>query len=177
MRKLFFILILCGFNGPVGSVENPHQHSGLTGDGTVTLYNLHLEEKETIRFRDARGHYIMDGVERLNHILRCRADHQEIAMALPLLDVVDHLQDYYGVDEVQVISGYRSPQFNAALKSSGRKVATKSRHMHGQAMDIRLPGVSMRDVRNYLIANKVGGVGYYHDNNFVHVDVGPFRTW
>lgn len=170
-------LALFGFSDSVGSLEKPGSPAGLTGDGTLTLTHLNLNEKETIRFRDVRGRTIQEGVERLNHLLRCRGDHRETAMALPLLDIVDHLQDRFGVDEVEVISGYRSPSFNASLKEAGRKVASKSRHMHGQAMDIRLPGVSMREVRNYLVDQKVGGVGYYHGNNFVHVDVGPFRTW
>lgn len=179
MRVKFSILILLCLmlTGPAASVDVSHPATDLTGDGMLTLTHLNLNEKETIRFRDARGYTIKDGVERLNHLLRCRGDHRETAMALPLLDIVDHLQDRFGVDEVEVISGYRSPAFNASLKQAGRKVASKSRHMHGQAMDIRLPGVSMREVRNYLIEQKVGGVGYYHDNNFVHIDVGPFRTW
>lgn len=179
MRIKFFILILLclTLTGPAGSVDVSRSATGLTGDGTVTLTHLNLNEKETIRFRDAWGNTVQEGVDRLNHLLRCRGDHRETAMALPLLDIVDHLQDRFGVDEVEVISGYRSPSFNASLRRAGRKVASRSRHMHGQAMDIRLPGVSMREVRNYLVEQKVGGVGYYHDNNFVHVDVGPFRTW
>lgn len=178
MKTFFPILVLFGLFGfvlPAVSINEEHAH--LSGDGVISLYNLHLEEKEVVRFRDSEGHSIPDGMERINHLLRCRGTQKETTMALPLLDVVDHLQDKFGADEVQIISGYRAPEFNDRLKKAGRKVATRSRHMHGEAMDIRLLGVSMKEVRDYLVEKRVGGVGFYHDNNFVHVDVGPFRTW
>lgn len=149
----------------------------LKGDGILTLYNLHLDEKITAQYRLNNDRYDDEALGKINHILRCRSNHEEAHMELSLIELVDHLQDHFHVDTVFVLSGYRSPGFNAHLKKIGRKVASRSRHMSGQAMDIRLPGVSARHLRDYLLTLKIGGVGYYASNNFVHVDVGPFRTW
>jgi uncharacterized protein YcbK (DUF882 family) len=47
----------------------------------------------------------------------------------------------------QVISGYRSPKSNAALHKNSKGVATKSLHMQGKAIDIRVDGIHSRDIR------------------------------
>lgn len=147
------------------------------GDGVLSLYNVHLKETVTVEYRRGNGRYSDAGLEKINHLLRCRADNKETEMARDLIELVDHLQDHFGVRTVDVVSGYRTPSFNAYLKRLGRRVARHSRHMLGEAMDIRLPGVNMRTVRNYLVVLRTGGVGYYGRSRFVHVDVGPFRTW
>lgn len=152
------------------------QPKPLKGDGTLSLHNLHLGESVTVQYREG-GLYNPKGLEKIYNLLRCRGNQEKIDIALPLIELIDHLEDHFHVDTVHVISGYRSPKFNAHLKQIGRKVASRSRHMQGEAIDIRLPSVDMRKVRNYLVSLKTGGVGYYGRNNFVHVDVGPFRTW
>jgi uncharacterized protein YcbK (DUF882 family) len=79
-----------------------------------------------------------------------------------------------------IISGYRSPHTNALLRERGGAstgVASHSLHMVGQAIDIRVPGVRLEHLRNAAKALKIGGVGFYPDLNFVHVDVGRVRYW
>ena len=60
-------------------------------------------------------------------------------------------------------------------KSGG--VAKKSLHMKGQAIDIRLRGHDLRDVRAAALALRGGGVGYYAKSDFIHVDTGRVRRW
>ncbi len=76
-----------------------------------------------------------------------------------------------------VISGYRSPTTNAALREQGRGVASGSLHIVGKAIDIRVPGVALTVVRGSALALGAGGVGYYPRSDFVHVDVGRVRCW
>ena len=77
----------------------------------------------------------------------------------------------------EVISGYRSPSTNAKLAALGNGVAKHSFHMEGKAIDIRLADRRLVALRDTAIALQVGGVGFYAKSNFVHVDVGPVRTW
>jgi uncharacterized protein YcbK (DUF882 family) len=49
--------------------------------------------------------------------------------------------------------------------------------MYGKAVDIRLPGYSLRSLRNTAIELKQGGVGYYPYSRFLHLDVGDIRSW
>ena len=49
--------------------------------------------------------------------------------------------------------------------------------MKGQAADITLPGRPLRRLYEAALAMQLGGVGYYPDDNFIHVDVGRVRRW
>ena len=76
-----------------------------------------------------------------------------------------------------MISGYRSPQTNAGLHEKSSGVASKSLHMEGMAMDVRLPGRALAKLHDAAIALGQGGVGIYPTSDFVHVDVGRVRRW
>ena len=77
-----------------------------------------------------------------------------------------------------VISGYRSPTTNAFLRRTrAGGVAKRSLHMDGMAIDIRLPGVPLADLRDAAVSLQAGGVGYYPRENFVHIDTGTVRRW
>jgi uncharacterized protein YcbK (DUF882 family) len=77
----------------------------------------------------------------------------------------------------EVISGYRSPTTNAALRRRSEGVAARSLHMVGQAIDIRVGGVPLTALRAAALDVKGGGVGYYPTSNFVHIDTGRLRQW
>ena len=78
----------------------------------------------------------------------------------------------------QVISGYRCPITNDRLRRTrGGGVAKHSLHMDGMAIDIRLPGVALADLRDAAQSFQVGGVGFYKTENFIHVDTGRVRRW
>jgi uncharacterized protein YcbK (DUF882 family) len=56
-------------------------------------------------------------------------------------------------------------------------VAQKSQHLEGRAIDVRLRGVDTRELRNTALQLGRGGVGYYAQSDFVHVDTGRVRSW
>jgi hypothetical protein len=79
---------------------------------------------------------------------------------------------------INVNSGYRSPEYNASLSGS----AKNSYHMQGMAMDISWPGINATTREEFVrIARAQGfrGIGRYGPSagNFVHIDIGPERTW
>jgi uncharacterized protein YcbK (DUF882 family) len=63
------------------------------------------------------------------------------------------------------------------LRNRTTGVAKKSLHMQAMALDVRLPGVATDKLRDAALALKRGGVGYYAESDFVHVDVGRVRRW
>ena len=94
------------------------------------------------------------------------------------LDLLFELHAKVGAtDPFTVICGYRSPQTNASLRARSRGVAEHSLHMEGKAVDIRLPGVPLSTLYKAALELKAGGVGYYPASGFIHIDVGPIRTW
>ena len=77
----------------------------------------------------------------------------------------------------QIISGYRSPQTNSMLHAKSSGVASNSQHTLGKAVDVRLQGVDLRNLRMAALDVAAGGVGFYPQSNFVHVDTGRVRQW
>jgi uncharacterized protein YcbK (DUF882 family) len=98
-----------------------------------------------------------------------------------LLDLLHELHGTLETDQpFHVISGYRAPETNAMLRERGGShtgVASKSLHMVGKAIDIRLPGVKLEHLRAAATSLRLGGVGFYPTSNFVHVDTGRVRYW
>ena len=79
--------------------------------------------------------------------------------------------------EINVICGYRTPWSNRFLRRRSSAVAKHSLHMKAMAIDIRVPGVETSRLRDAALGLHRGGVGYYHREDFIHVDVGRIRRW
>jgi len=95
-----------------------------------------------------------------------------------LLDLLHALRTHTGSRKpYQIISGYRSPATNRMLHERSSGVATKSLHMSGQAIDIRVADVPLAQLRNAALSLQRGGVGFYPGSDFVHVDTGRVRAW
>ena len=79
--------------------------------------------------------------------------------------LLDELYRLYGQFEsrgnFEVISGYRSPQTNEALRHATSGVAEHSLHLRGRAIDVRLTSAKTDQLRDAAIAMQSGGVGYY----------------
>jgi uncharacterized protein YcbK (DUF882 family) len=111
-------------------------------------------------------------------LLRDHRANEAGRMDVQLFDQLTTLAEAAGVDpRFEVISAYRSPRTNAALRAAGRGVATRSLHMEGRAIDVRLHGVSCATLRDLAVRAAAGGVGYYRASNFVHLDTGRVRAW
>lgn len=124
------------------------------------------------------GRYIPESFERVKHLLRDFRTNEEHAIDPALLDILFQLQlEAHQDGPFEVISGYRSPQTNAALRSRSSAVAEHSLHMQGRAIDIRLRGFPTAKLRDIAIALQRGGVGFYPVSDFVHVDTGRVRKW
>jgi uncharacterized protein YcbK (DUF882 family) len=63
------------------------------------------------------------------------------------------------------------------LRHESGGVAANSLHTVGKAIDIRLPGRRLADLRRAALTLQLGGVGYYPKSDFVHVDSGRIRAW
>ncbi|NVD06820.1 DUF882 domain-containing protein [Vibrio sp. JPW-9-11-11] len=144
---------------------------------SLALTNLHTQEAlETCYFDGAQ--YVSRELRRINHLCRDFRRNEVHPMDKRLFDHISLIQAELGVEaEVQIISGYRSPATNEALRSRSSGVAKKSYHMLGQAIDFRLDGVELKRVKDVTRELKLGGVGYYPRSNFVHIDTGPVRYW
>lgn len=56
-------------------------------------------------------------------------------------------------------------------------MAQRSLHLEARAVDVRLPGVALADLRDAARSLQAGGVGFYPREAFVHLDTGRVRHW
>lgn len=144
---------------------------------TLSFEHLHTGERLRVTYFDGRQ-YEPDALRAIDHVLRDHYSGDTTTMDRALMDLLHELgRDLGSNGTVQVISGYRSPATNQRLATQGHGVASRSLHMEGQAIDLRVPGRRLRDVRRVALALGRGGVGYYPRSNFVHVDTGRVRWW
>jgi uncharacterized protein YcbK (DUF882 family) len=146
----------------------------------LKLYHLHTGESLDVVYRIGNT-YIPSAIDELNHFLRdsrtADVSHYDPKEFDLLHNLLTRLGKPHGV--IDIVCGYRSPWSNEYLRNIGPNtgVAKNSQHVQAKAIDIRVPGVKTRHLRDAALSLAAGGVGYYPRSQFVHVDVGPVRKW
>jgi uncharacterized protein YcbK (DUF882 family) len=146
-------------------------------DRELAFLNVHTGERLNATYWQ-RGHFLVDGLAEIDHLLRDFRTDDIKAIDTRLLDLLHAVnQKLDNPRPLHVISGYRSPETNAMLAARSSRVAKNSYHMKGMAIDVRVPEQDLRRLRAAGMALGRGGVGYYPESNFVHLDTGPARHW
>jgi len=147
-------------------------------EGRLTLLNVWTNERLDVTYRDEAGNYDLAALDDVNYLLRCHYTGEVGAIDVRVLEHVNLVQKKLGsLEEIHVISGFRSPEYNAMLVRTDRRVARNSLHMQGQAIDLLIPGISPTKLRQAALELRYGGVGFYKRSSYVHLDSGPFRHW
>ena len=143
----------------------------------LSFRHLHTGERLSLAYRAGDG-YNREALARIDHLMRDFRSGDIHPIAPQLLDLLADLQHSLGSkSEIEVISGYRSPETNATLAKRSNGVAKRSLHMRGLAVDIRLPDQNLETVYKTAREMRAGGVGLYRRSRFVHLDVGRPRFW
>jgi uncharacterized protein YcbK (DUF882 family) len=152
--------------------------AGVADSRALAFVHTHTQERIQLVYAVA-DHYVPDALATLNRFLRDHYSGDIGAIDPRLFDMLHQVQQLVGGSRpFEVISGYRCPATNAALRETrGGGVARQSLHMEGRAIDVRLPGVLLADLRDAAVSLKAGGVGFYPGSQFVHIDTGRVRRW
>lgn len=144
---------------------------------TLSFHHTHTGERLRVEyFRD--GRYRPEAMKRLKRFLADFRNGKGTDMDPRLFDILYEIRLETGSHgEFEVISAYRSPETNEMLRARGGGVAKKSQHLHGRAIDVRLTDVDTATLRDVALSLAAGGVGYYRDSDFVHIDTGRVRRW
>ena len=161
----------------------PADEAAVPDDGTkyeLKLHHLHSGESIDVVYR-VGDTYIPAAIEKLDYFLRDSRTQDEKAYDPREFDVLHTVMARLGRPEgvIDIVCGYRTPWSNNFLRTRSRHtgVAKNSQHVQAKAIDIRVPGVQTRTLRDVALSLDAGGVGYYPRSQFVHVDVGPVRRW
>ncbi len=154
-----------GFLRGGGDVRRLHMHNARTGETMDTIYWV-------------EGKYVREALAEINFFFRDwrrnevkYIDNRTVDIIAATGNLVDSREPFL------LLSGYRSPATNAALRARSRGVARNSLHMQGQAADLRLSSRSVGQVARAAVSCGAGGVGRYSGSNFTHVDCGVVRSW
>lgn len=79
-----------------------------------------------------------------------------------LITYLQKIRDYFG-KPVTINSAYRCKKHNASVGG-----ASSSKHLYGQAADIKIAGVTPLKIAQYAESIGIKGIGRY--SNFVHID-------
>ncbi|RYG92434.1 DUF882 domain-containing protein [Loktanella sp. IMCC34160] len=154
-----------GFLRGAGDIRRLRMYSGRTGEKIDMIYWI-------------EGEYIPEAMNQITHFMRDWRTGTTMQIDNRTVDIMAAAHNLLDVSEpYMLLSGYRSPQTNAMLRSRSSGVARNSLHMRGQAADLRLASRSTSQMARAAQSCNAGGVGRYAGSNFVHMDCGPIRTW
>jgi uncharacterized protein YcbK (DUF882 family) len=155
------------------------RHARASAGGPRMLSFRHTHTGESLSLAYAHGDtYLPDALARVNWFLRDFRNGESRPIDPQLLDRLHVLCELTGTKApFDVISAYRSPSTNEALQQRGRGVASRSLHLEGRAIDVRLADVAPAELRDAAISLRAGGVGFYPESRFVHLDTGRLRRW
>jgi len=144
---------------------------------SLAMYNPHTGENINLVYCE-NGYYVPGALEEINHFFRDFRANLIKPIDPRLLDLLHAIhQSSDATKPFNLVSGYRSPQTNAMLAAQFEGVARHSMHIEGKAADINLPGRQLSILQRIALAMRFGGVGYYPQSGFVHVDTGRIRHW
>ncbi len=161
-------------NGPTWKKERARASSAAPAERPVlaTLVNVHTNEAIALPPEAGR-----DETAVIARFLRDRTTWEEHEIHPTCMRVVRAMVTLFSARRVEFISGYRSDKLNEHLRKKGRRVAQRSQHVLGNAVDFRLVGVPVQTVLQHLRRAHDGGVGFYPQSGFIHADAGPRRRW
>jgi len=150
--------------------------AAIAGDRTLAFRHAHTGEALSLAYASGDT-YIPGALARIDWLLRDFRNGETHAIDPRLLDQLHALARITGSQApYEIISGFRSPATNAMLGRRGG-VAKGSLHLQGRAIDVRLADVPLADLRDAATSLRAGGVGYYAQSRFVHLDTGRVRRW
>jgi uncharacterized protein YcbK (DUF882 family) len=153
----------------------PRSYTGATR--SLAMYNPHTGENLNLVYCE-NGEYVPGALREINFFFRDFRANLVKAIDPRLLDLLHTIhRESDDSKPFNLVSGYRSPQTNAMLAAQREGVARHSMHIEGKAADINLPGRQLSLLQRIALALHFGGVGYYPQSGFVHVDTGRIRRW
>jgi len=143
----------------------------------LELFNVNTKEHLKANFVQ-EGRYVRSELHAIDKIMADKRSGDFANMDIKLIDTLYKIHTLSGSKEpIDIICGYRSSQTNTKLSGAKKGVAKGSYHTLGKAADIKISGVSLAHLQEIAHTLHAGGVGYYPRSGFLHIDVGPVRTW
>lgn len=143
---------------------------------TLRVHAINIGERLNINYL-RNGRYDTGALAELDNLFRDRHSRKVAEIDPGVYDQLFAISNIFQGREINMLSGYRAPETNEAMRRRMAGVAKFSYHVQAQAVDFYISHVSISEIHIAALKLTVGGVGYYPGSNFVHVDTGPVRNW
>jgi uncharacterized protein YcbK (DUF882 family) len=136
------------------------------GPVEVSLYDENDHQKGHVAiWRD--GSVDDDTRVELKRLFRCRKTHREAMIHHNTLAMIADIAERYDGKTIEYVSAFRV----------GRNESRTSPHRDARAIDFRIRGVALREIRDYLWRTYTEvGVGWYPKGQYIHIDSRPTMT-
>jgi uncharacterized protein YcbK (DUF882 family) len=160
---------MAGWNAAASPVPMPAETVALVFAGQaaspveVTLYDENDHQAgELAIWRD--GSTDEDTAASVKRLFRCRRTFRQKMMAQQTLAMLAFVSEHYDNRLIEYVSAYRI----------GSEESPTSPHRDGRALDFRIRGVPLKDIRDLIWRKYTDvGVGWYPSEQFVHMDTRP----
>ncbi len=162
-----------------GGVTEAAEAAARINGRTLSFEHLHTGETLSIVYKIG-DRFVPSALSRLQHLLRDFRTGEKHAMDPALYDMLWKIREETAANRpFEIVSAFRSSRTNALLRNRSRQkgVAEHSLHLKGQAIDICMTGMPLKDLQQAALDLKAGGVGFYPQPGFLHIDTGRVRHW
>ncbi len=176
-RQLLKLGIISSFLSMNPFSSHSSMRNSIPQEKALSFYNIHTGERLSTVYW-SQGEYIKESLYDINYIMRDYRTNDTKTIDIRLLDLLHDIRiDLHTQQVFHIISGYRTLKTNNMLLKYGHDVSKNSLHILGKAIDIRVPSKNLSELMQAAVHQKSGGVGYYPESDFVHVDIGTIRYW
>ena len=145
----------------------------MIGSKSLSIFVPETGERSTITYY-SEGKYLIDGIKEINWILRDYKSNKIGNIDVNLLNALESIVTSSGEQlELEVVRGFIYEDPNHPLA----KDSPNAYHNKGQAVDVRIKGVSLERLATEFSRYFDGGIGFYPNHDFVHLDLGLPRRW
>jgi uncharacterized protein YcbK (DUF882 family) len=149
----------------------------LMGDGKIHIKNMHTGKEASVTLVTADGSLNEEGFARIDAVFEFPTNERGEHISPRLIFMLDYFSDLVGPGKlIKLESGYRSPEYNSALRNGGGNVARTSVHIDGMALDFSIDGVNGKKLWEIIKNRDCCGVGYYGGAS-IHLDSTRPRFW
>jgi uncharacterized protein YcbK (DUF882 family) len=149
----------------------------LMGDGRIQIKNMHTGQQASAVLINPDGSFNEEGFAKIDEVFEFPTKEKGEHISRRLLFMLDYFSDLVAPGKlIKMESGYRSPEYNTALRNGGGNVAKTSIHMDGMALDFSIDGVNGKKLWELVKSKDCCGVGHYGGTS-IHLDAAKPRFW
>lgn len=179
-RCLFWGVLLALLASPhagLSGMQGAPNRYFLMGSGKLSLFNHRNNQQAEVTLLNADNTINEAALTEVDRVFGFPTQEKGEHISPRMLFMLSYFADQVAPGKrIQIESGYRSLEYNTAIRSQGANAAQTSTHIDGLALDFWIEGVDGKQLWETIRARNCCGVGHYGGKT-IHFDAGRPRFW